>query len=303
MQEKQITFVGLGRMGSAMAMRLAEKGYSVYGYDENKDAELFSENIPNIHTYATLREAVAAQEISPKVVWLMVPSQYVDNVLTELVPLLQPGDTIIDGGNSFFKNTLVRADMLAEKKINFIDCGTSGGVSGARNGASLMVGGENEVVEKYADIFTSLAVQNGYAHVGGIGSGHFTKMVHNGIEYGMMGAIAEGINILNEHKEGLEIDVMQALKPYEHGSIIQGSLMTWMSEAFNTENYLDKIAGEVPKGETEMEMEYLIQHENVLVLEAALLQRKQTRTTPSFIGTLISAMRNQFGGHKILTKD
>ena len=166
-----------------------------------------------------------------------------------------------------------------------------------------MVGGQKETVQKHEHLFSALATEDGYGHVGGTGAGHFVKMVHNGIEYGMMGAIAEGVNILHEHKEGLDIDIKESLKPYQNGSIISSSLMNWLADSYNTEGYLEKIAGEVPKGETEMEMEYLIDNENVRVLEAALLQRKLTRLTPSFIGTLISAMRNQFGGHKTIDKN
>jgi 6-phosphogluconate dehydrogenase len=166
-----------------------------------------------------------------------------------------------------------------------------------------MVGGDSEAVELHKQLFLDLATENGFAHVGGPSAGHFTKMVHNAIEYGMMGAIAEGVNILNEHKEALAIDITEALKPYEHGSIIESSLMSWLGSAYNTKGLLERIGGEVPKGETEMEMEYLISSEEVLVLEAAVLQRKITRTKPSFTGTLIAAMRNQFGGHAIINKE
>jgi len=298
--KKEITFIGLGRMGAAMVTLLSEKGYQVHGYDPSQTARTNATDA-GIQVYQTLEDAVHTLDM-PRTVWLMVPAKYVDDVIQQLLPILTKGDTIIDGGNSFFKDTLRRENELADSGINYIDCGTSGGVEGARNGASLMVGGEQNIVEEHAHLFKDLATENGYGHVGESGAGHFVKMVHNGIEYGMMGAIAEGLNVLHEHKAGLNLDIIKTLNPYQNGSIIESNLMNWVSEAYHQDGYLAKIAGEVPKGETEMEMEYLISNENVLILEAALAQRKATRKEPSFIGTLISAMRNQFGGHKIINK-
>jgi 6-phosphogluconate dehydrogenase len=299
---KTVGFIGLGRMGSALCTHLTGKGFSVHGFDQDSEVRtrLHEEGIAATHE--DLKTTIQALGNGPRTIWIMVPSRYVDDVLRELVPLLAAGDTVIDGGNSFFKESIRRYEALLAQGIGFIDCGTSGGVSGALHGASLMIGGDTDVIERNIDLFSALAVQNGYARVGGPGAGHFTKMVHNAIEYGMMGAIAEGVNILHEHKDGLGIDIVEALKPFENGSIIESSLVSWLSQAFRTEGYLEHIAGKVPKGETEMEMEYLIQNENVKVLDAAVLQRKLTRTEPSFIGTLIAAMRNQFGGHQLFKK-
>jgi 6-phosphogluconate dehydrogenase len=297
---KEIAFIGLGRMGAAMAARLNEKGYDVHGYDANEDARTEAAK-EGIQVHESLEETILALT-EPRVIWMMVPSKYVDDVLKQLTPLLAPDDTIIDGGNSFFKDTVTRHHHLVAQKIHYIDCGTSGGVEGARTGASLMVGGTKSTVKRFEHIFKDMALENGYGHVGETGAGHFVKMVHNGIEYGMMGAIAEGINVLHEHKDGLAINITEALEPYQHGSIITSNLMNWLADAYKTEGYLEKIAGEVPTGETEMEMQYLINHENVRVLDAALQQRKLTRLEPSFIGTLISAMRNQFGGHQTIKK-
>jgi len=297
---KQLAFIGLGRMGAAMTAHLVEKGYDVHGYDANADARAQSA-ADGVTTYDNLEDTIGALDAS-RTVWVMVPSKYVDDVLTQLRPMLSADDTIIDGGNSFFQDTIRRHNDLQGSQIHYVDCGTSGGVTGARYGASLMVGGQDETVKRHEHIFQDLATGNGYGHVGGTGAGHFVKMVHNGIEYGMMGAIAEGVNILHEHRDGLAINVKEALKPYQNGSIISSSLMNWLADSYNTEGYLEQIAGEVPTGETEMEMEYLIDNENVRILDAAVLQRKLTRLKPSFIGTLISAMRNQFGGHKTINK-
>lgn len=301
-KSKQIAFVGLGRMGGAMCALLVEKGYTVHGYDTDK-VTLNKAKESGVVVHHSIQETISALKGQSRIIWIMVPSRYVDEVLLEIKPTLISGDTVIDGGNSFFKESIRRHGEFSHANINFIDCGTSGGVDGARHGASLMVGGEKVAVDSVAHIFSDLATVDGFAHIGDPGSGHFTKMVHNAIEYGMMGAIAEGINILNEHKDGLGINIVKALKPYEHGSIIESNLMSWLGKAYNTKGLLEQIAGEVPKGETEMEMEYLIENEQVLVLEAAVRQRKETRTTPSFTGTLIAAMRNQFGGHTIVKKN
>jgi 6-phosphogluconate dehydrogenase len=237
-----------------------------------------------------------------KVVWMMVPSKFVDEVLAEVTTELNKNDIIIDGGNTFFKETLARAEATKAKGIHYVDCGTSGGVEGARHGASLMVGGNAAVVSEIEHIFTTLAAPGGYGHVGKSGAGHFVKMVHNGIEYGMMGAIAEGVNFIESEQPALEINVRTALKPYENGSIISSNLMSWLADSFTTPGYLEQIAGEVPAGETEMEMEYIIEQSKSPVLNAALEQRKATREAPSRTGTFISAMRNQFGGHKTIKK-
>jgi len=288
-------------MGLAMTTHLVEQGYTVHGFDVSEAGRKTAAEA-GVTTYESVVAAIAGMESAPKTVWLMVPARYVDDVIEDIVPQLQAGDTIIDGGNSFFKDTIRRHGELMDQEIHYLDCGTSGGVEGARNGASLMVGGERDAVVPLEHIFTTLAAPDAYGHVGGSGAGHFVKMVHNGIEYGMMGAIAEGMNVLHEHKDGLEVDVCEALKPYEHGSIIESHLMTWLSEAYHTPGMLSSIAGKVPKGETEIEMEYLVEHEQVKVLAAALEQRKDTRYHPSLIGTLISAMRNKFGGHQTIKK-
>lgn len=297
---KELVFIGLGRMGKAMTEHLVEQGYQVHGFDVSEDARAEAA-AAGVTVYNSIADAVGEMS-EEKLVWLMVPSKFNDDVLAELYPLLSPGDTIIDGGNTFFEDTVRRAKDAAEKKLNYIDCGTSGGMEGARHGASLMVGGEKEVVEQYRHLFEALAAENGFGHVGKTGAGHFVKMIHNGIEYGMMGALAEGVNVLEERQTEFDINIMEAMKAYEHQSIITSKLATWLGDSFRTEGYLEQIAGEVPKGETEEEMEYIVANQDVKVLEAALQQRKDTREKPSRIGVFVSAMRNQFGGHKTIKK-
>jgi 6-phosphogluconate dehydrogenase len=232
----------------------------------------------------------------------MVPSQFVDSVLDELMPHLATGDTIIDGGNSFYKDSLRRHQALKEKELQFLDCGTSGGMDGARHGASIMVGGEESVFLRHEHIFEALAAPGGYARVGTAGAGHFVKMIHNGIEYGMMGAIAEGMTVLYEHQEQFGIDLKEVFKPYEHESIISSKLVSWLRQAYE-EGQIELIKGEVPTGETEFEMEHITTIGEVKVLEAALAQRKATRVAPSYLGKLVAAMRNQFGGHSVIDKE
>jgi len=297
--QKEIGFIGLGRMGLNMATHLVEEGYRVVGYNRSEEPRKEAASV-GIEPVASLSELVASLP-EKKVVWLMVSSSAVDAVLAELLPLLKAGDTVIDGGNSFYKDSIRRHKMLKDQGFYYLDCGTSGGMSGARYGASIMVGGPRDVFAEHEHIFKALAAENGYARVGGEGAGHFVKMIHNGIEYGMMGAIAEGMNVIHEHEAEFDIDLNEVLKPYEHESIITSKLVSWLVEAYK-EGQIDAIEGVVPKGETEEEMEHITTIGNVAVLEAAIKQRQETREHPTYIGKLVAAMRNQFGGHKVVEK-
>ncbi|MEY3784578.1 MAG: 6-phosphogluconate dehydrogenase-like protein [Candidatus Parcubacteria bacterium] len=299
-QKKELGFIGLGRMGFNMSTQLAEKGYRVVGVDSNSEVKSAALNV-GIEVVADYQEMINALTAA-KVIWLMVPSKFVDDVLNEIIPLVNAGDTIIDGGNSFYQDSLRRHKLLAEKEINFLDVGVSGGMSGARFGASLMIGGSQELFNQHEHIFSSLAAADGYARVGNAGAGHFVKMVHNGIEYGMMGAVAEGINVLHENSEKFGIDIKEVFKPYEHESIITSKLVTWLRQAYD-DGQIDLLKGEVPTGETEFEMEHITTIADVKILTAALEQRKATRVQESYIGKLIAAMRNQFGGHKTIAKE
>ncbi|MEX0930754.1 MAG: decarboxylating 6-phosphogluconate dehydrogenase [Candidatus Paceibacterota bacterium] len=298
--KKELGFIGLGRMGLNMSMRLIEEGYRVVGFDQSSESRTAA-HTDGIEALDSLADLVAALS-TPRVVWIMVPSSAVDTVLHELIPLLSEGDTIIDGGNSFYKDSLRRHVELKEVGIHFLDCGTSGGMQGARHGASIMVGGDSAIFEQHEHIFAALAAPNGYARVGNKGAGHFVKMVHNSIEYGMMGAIAEGMTVLHDHQEQFGIDLREVLKPYEHESIIASKLVSWLREAYD-DGQIDTIKGEVPIGETEVEMEHVTTIGEVKVLEAALAQRKATRDNPSYLGKLVAAMRNQFGGHKTIERE
>ena len=297
--KKELGFIGLGRMGLNMATLLVEKGYKVVGSDSSEEARQIAKTagIEVVADYAEMATALPGK----KVVWVMVPSKYVDSVLEELIPHLNAGDTVIDGGNSFYLDSLLRHQTLKEKELNFLDCGTSGGMQGARHGASIMVGGQRDVFAEHEHIIAALAAKDGYARVGDAGAGHFVKMIHNGIEYGMMGAIAEGVTVLHEHQAKFGIDLKEVFKPYEHESIISSKLVSWLKTAYE-EGQIELIKGEVPMGETEFEMEHITTLGDVKVLKAALAQRKQTREQESYLGKLVSAMRNQFGGHKVIPK-
>ena len=295
--KKEIGFVGLGRMGLNMATLAFEKGYKVIAYNRSLEPREEASKV-GIDTVASLQEMVSRLS-APKVVWLMVSSSAVDTMLEELIPLLEKGDTIIDGGNSFYQDSLRRHTLLEESGIQFLDCGTSGGTDGARHGASIMVGGKTEVFAQYEDIFKTLATTDGYARVGNAGAGHFVKMIHNGIEYGMMGALAEGFSILHDHETKLGVNISEVLKPYTHESIVAGKLVNWLKDAYQ-QGQIDVIKGEVPHGETESEMEHITTLGETRVLEAALAQRKKTRQEASYLGKLVAAMRNQFGGHKVI---
>jgi 6-phosphogluconate dehydrogenase len=298
--KKEIGFVGLGRMGFNMVSLLREKDFTVVGYNQNT-APYGDADALQVQMTASLEEMVSSLS-TPRVVWLMVPSSAVDSVLLELVPLLNAGDTVIDGGNSFYKDSIRRHTELKEKSIGYLDCGTSGGMTGARHGAAIMVGGLEKTFAAQEHLIAALATEGGYARVGNEGAGHFVKMIHNGIEYGMMGAIAEGVTILHEHEGEMGINLQEVFKPYEHESIITSKLVSWLVNAYK-EGQIELIEGIVPKGETEEEMEHITTLGETLVLKAALQQRKKTRETPSYLGKLVAAMRNQFGGHKVIVKE
>lgn len=297
--KNEIGFVGLGRMGLNMVSLLIEKQYRVIGVDPSEEAKKYAKEA-GVEVSENYQAMIFALAI-PRVVWIMVPSAFVDGVIDEIAPLLHVGDTIIDGGNSFYQDSLRRHTALEEKGFNFLDCGTSGGMQGARHGSSLMIGGKQDVFAIHEHIFKALAAENGYARVGNEGAGHFVKMIHNGIEYGMMGAIAEGVSVLHAHEEQFGINLKEVFKPYEHESIIASKLVTWLHQAYDA-GQIDAIKGKVPRGETESEMEHITTIGDVKVLRAALDQRQATRENESYLGKLIAAMRNQFGGHKVIDK-
>jgi 6-phosphogluconate dehydrogenase len=296
-----IGMIGLGRMGANMAERLVRGGHRVVGFarsvSSRKSAEdKGAESAPSL-------EALVAKLQPPRALWLMIPAGApVDETISELLPLVSVGDVIVDGGNSNYKDTLRRAEMLAPKKIHFIDCGTSGGVWGLAEGYSLMIGGDAKAVEHMRSIFETLApaADRGWGRVGPTGSGHFTKMVHNGIEYGLMQAYAEGFSIL-QHKAQFELDLHQVAEIWRHGSVVRSWLLDLTSAALQKNPNLEGIAPYVAdSGEGRWTVAEAIDLDVAApVIALSLLQRLRSRDAQSFSDKLLSAMRHQFGGHEI----
>jgi len=300
----ELGMIGLGRMGANMTERLVRGGHRVVGYDLKAESRARVEAIGAVS--ATSLEGVVAKLALPRTLWLMVPAgDITDATIASLVPLLQAGDAIVDGGNSNYKDTLRRAGMLGERKIDFVDCGTSGGVWGLAEGYSMMIGGDVHSVERLRPIFETLAPARdaGWGRVGPAGSGHFTKMVHNGIEYGLMQAYAEGFSIL-EHKKEFGLDLHQIAEIWRQGSVVRSWLLDLTSEALAKNPTLAGIAPYVSdSGEGRWTLAEAIDLDvPAPVIALSLIARLRSRDADSFADKLLAAMRNQFGGHAIKPK-
>src|SRR5580658_4214079 len=297
----QIAMIGLGRMGANMAQRLLRGGHTVVGYDPAADARTALEQ-KGAGSAASLEQLVAKLK-APRVLWLMVPAGAItDSTITSLTALLAAGDTIIDGGNSNFHDTQRRAAAVAQKGIQYVDSGTSGGVWGLAEGYSLMIGGDEAVVERLRPIFETLApaADRGWGRVGPVGSGHYTKMIHNGIEYGMMQAYAEGFSIL-QHKTEFNLDLHQVAEIWRYGSVVRSWLLDPTSNALEKNPTLKGIAPYVvDSGEGRWTVSEAVElGVPAIVITASLLERFRSRDSDSFVDKLLAAMRNQFGGHDI----
>ena len=299
----ELGMVGLGRMGANMTERLVRGGHRVVGFDPN--AEAVARVVKKGAVGADSLAKLVKQLNGPRVVWLMVPSgDPVDKTIEALVPLLSQGDTIIDGGNSNYKDSMRRYKTLQEQGINFVDVGTSGGIWGLTEGYSLMVGGEPSVVKKLYPIFETLAPapNKGWGHVGPNGSGHFTKMVHNGIEYGLMQAYAEGFEIMKAKKE-FDLDLHQIAELWRHGSVVRSWLLDLTADALKEDQDLKAIKAWVAdSGEGRWTVfESIDLDVPAPVISLSLLMRFASRQDESYSAKLLAAMRNQFGGHAIKT--
>ncbi len=291
----RIGFIGLGKMGCNMACNLVGQGYEVVGYNKSHDGVKKAVRKGVVGAYS-VEEFFSTLGSGKKVIWLMVPSSVVDDVLGKLKGFLRRGDIIIDGGNSYFEDSRKRYNELKKLGVDFLDCGVSGGVEGARRGSCMMVGGDFKVFKKVEKLFKDLCVKDSYGYVGSNGAGHFVKMVHNGIEYGMMGAINEGFKGLEKHSAKFGLDLREIAMVYSHGSIIESRLMSWLYDSLLEENYLDNVSCEVPLGETENEMKKLEKLADMKILHEARLMRERSRRG-TVCGDFIAAMRNKFGGH------
>ncbi|MFI4970050.1 MAG: phosphogluconate dehydrogenase (NAD(+)-dependent, decarboxylating) [Lysobacterales bacterium] len=297
----ELGMIGLGRMGANMAQRLVHGGHRVVGFDPKPEARKAVED--NGAESATALDALVAKLKAPRVLWMMVPAgKITDDTVTALLPLLGAGDTVIDGGNSNYKDTLRRAKACADKRIQYVDCGTSGGVWGLAEGYSMMIGGDSAAVEGLRPIFETLAPgkDQGWGRVGPVGSGHFTKMVHNGIEYGLMQAYAEGLSILG-HKKDFALDLHQIAEIWRYGSVVRSWLLDLTANALATNPGMDGIAPWVAdSGEGRWTVAEAIDLDvPAPVITASLIERLRSRDTDSFADKLLSAMRNEFGGHAI----
>lgn len=303
--KKEIGVIGLGKMGANVARHLKEQGWRVIGHATTpiSSRKLEGEGIKGA---ATLKELVE-QLSSPRIIWLMMPAgQGVDTALFgkgNLTTLLKKGDIVVDSGNSFYKDSIRRAKILSKKGIYFIDVGYSGGPYGARNGGSLMIGGERKTFKKLEPLFRALACKGGYQFFPGAGAGHFVKMVHNGIEYGMMQALGEGFAILRKSK--YKLDLKNVVDIYNHGSVIESRLVGWLEAAFKAHtDALTDVSGSVAHtGEglwtvqTAKEMGIAAK-----VIEDAFKFRINSHKHPDYTGKVVSALREQFGGHLVTDK-
>ena len=297
----KLAMIGLGKMGANMTSRLLRGGHEVVAFDLNKDAVQQAEG-EGAQGARSLKEAVEKLD-APRVCWVMVPAgEITEAVITELGDLLSAGDTIIDGGNTMYKDDIRRAEKLAEKDIHYVDVGTSGGVWGLAEGYSMMVGGETEIVSKLTPIFETLApaADQGWGHVGAVGAGHFTKMVHNGIEYGMMQAYAEGFEIMHAKKD-FDLDLHQVAEIWRYGSVVRSWLLDLTANALADDQDLSEIAGYVSdSGEGRWTVfESIDLDVPAPVITLSLQQRFVSRQDESYAAKVLAAMRNQFGGHAI----
>jgi 6-phosphogluconate dehydrogenase len=300
----ELGMIGLGRMGANMAQRLVRGGHRVVGFDPNQEARKSVES-KGIEPVPSL-DALVGKLQAPRALWLMVPAgEVVDKTLDALLPRLAAGDALIDGGNSNYKDTLRRAKMLTEKQLHYVDCGTSGGVWGLAAGYSMMIGGDAPAVERLRPIFETLAPSpdRGWGRVGPSGAGHFTKMVHNGIEYGLMQAYAEGFSIL-QHKSEFGLDLHRVAEIWRYGSVVRSWLLDLTAEALEKNPTMAGIAPfVVDSGEGRWTVDEAINlNVPAPVITQSLIERLRSRDTESFSDKLLSAMRNEFGGHAVKTE-
>jgi 6-phosphogluconate dehydrogenase len=288
--------IGLGRMGGNMTLRLLRGGHEVIAYDRSiESAEALK---PEGAVPATSLEDLVTKLKPPRHVWIMVPSGMpVTQTIETLVPLLSEGDCIIDGGNSNYKDSIARAQALEQQGLHFLDVGTSGGIWGLANGYCMMIGGERAVFERMQAIFETLAPTDGYAYMGPAGSGHYVKMIHNGIEYGMLQAYAEGFELLDASAYDLDLQKIAAL--WNRGSVVRSWLLELAESALANDPNLEQIAGFVEdSGEGRWTIQEAIDRDvPAVVLTYALMARFRSRQKESFGAKLIAALRQEFGGH------
>jgi len=299
----KLAMIGLGKMGYNLVQNLADHGHDVVAYDVNPEpAQKLAAEYGTVTGAASLEELVQKLD-APRIVWVMVPHQIVDDVLATLGGLLSAGDVVIEGGNSHYKLSIERADRLRPQGIHYFDVGTSGGMEGARHGACYMIGGDKEMFEKIEPIFRDTAVEKGYLYAGANGAGHFLKMVHNGIEYGMMQAVAEGFEVLD--KSPFDFDYEKVAGVWANGSVIRGWLMDLTERAFSKDAKLEGIKGVMhSSGEGKWTVETALELQaSAPVIAMSLFMRYRSLDQDTFHGKVVAALRNEFGGHAVVKND
>ena len=297
----QLAMIGLGRMGGNMVRRLVQGGHELIAYDQSADA--VKSHVGTGAKGAKDLADVVRQLTPPRVVWIMVPAEAVEGTIEQLVPHLAKGDIVIDGGNSNFRDSLRRGDALKGNGIEFVDVGTSGGIWGLTLGYCLMIGASPAAFQHCEPIFRTLAPPEGYAHVGPCGAGHYVKMVHNGIEYGLLQAYAEGYEILHASQD-FKLQLGKIAKLWNHGSVVRSWLNELAERAFSRDDQLASIRGYVEdSGEGRWTVEEAIRLDvPAPVITLSLLARLRSRQEESFGAKVIAALRNEFGGHAVQTK-
>ena len=288
----KLGMVGLGRMGSGMTERLRGAGHDVQTFD------------PKVESTAASLEELASQLEPPRAVWLMVPAGDVtEQVFQELLGILEAGDTIADGGNSYYRDSLRRGGEAGARDLHFVDAGVSGGIWGLKEGFCLMVGGDEEAVSRLEPVFLALAPEGGYAHVGPGGAGHFVKMVHNGVEYGLMQAYAEGFELLEAVRD-FDLDLHQVAALWNRGSVVRSWLLELLETALEQHPGLEGIRGYVQdSGEGRWTVQEAVEHAVPLpAISLALFARFASRQDESFAAKVNAALRGQFGGHDVPTE-
>ncbi len=296
-----IGLVGLGKMGFNLGLNLLKHEHTVFATDVNDEATSKFKDAGG-NSFGTLEELVAAMP-KPRIIWLMVPAgDITKTTIEQLKGLLEAGDILIDGGNSHYKEAMRISEELKQFGIFFMDCGTSGGTSGALEGACMMIGGEEEAFQTIQPIIKDICVEDGYLYAGKSGSGHFLKMIHNGIEYGMMQAIAEGFEVLE--KSPFDYDYENVAKMWNHGSVIRSWLMELTQNAFSKDPKLDQLKGIMhSSGEGKWTVETALELQApVPVTSLALMMRYRSLEEDTFTGKVVAALRNEFGGHAVEKK-
>lgn len=288
----KIGFVGLGKMGKGLVLSMREKGIEVLAWNRSPN------ELANV---ATVEEMVSGLESGKRIIWMMLPSgSPIDEMINTLLPNLAKGDILIDGGNTFYKDDLSRGKLLASKGVIYIDVGVSGGPKGAREGACLMIGGDKDKYNELMPLWKAISAPDSFQYFGLIGAGHFAKMIHNGIEYGMMQAIAEGAAVLKASQ--FKYDLAKVFDLYNHNSVIASRLVEWAKQAFEVDPNLDNISskiGHLGEGEWTIMTADELKVDVPIIRESFEVRKRSTEESNNFSDKTVSALRGQFGGHKV----